>query len=117
MIFLNFSAANLQKLLSLRNYFVIFLSDATRHNGNQIVRPNAAKCANRHEDILIYITMPIMSFVIEMNGPVANAGSIFNFSSVSGTKVPNTDAKMTTANRLTATAMVVTCDAPKRKQL
>ena len=41
-----------------------------------------------------------MSFVIDMNGPVAIAGSIFSFSSVIGTNVPKIDANMTTAKRL-----------------
>lgn len=41
-----------------------------------------------------------MSFVIDMNGPVAIAGSIFSFSNVIGTNVPKMDANMTTAKRL-----------------
>ena len=52
--------------------------------------------------------MPMMSFVIEMKGPVAIAGSILNFSSVRGTKVPNTEANITTQNIEADTAKVVT---------
>jgi len=37
---------------------------------------------------------------MEINGPVAMAGSIFNFSRVIGTSVPKIDANITTANRL-----------------
>ena len=44
-----------------------------------------------------------MSFVIEINGPVAMAGSILNFSKVIGTKVPKIEANMTTANKLSET--------------
>ena len=44
--------------------------------------------------------MPIMSFVMDMNGPVAIAGSILSFSKVIGTSVPNMEANITTANRL-----------------
>ena len=44
-----------------------------------------------------------MSFVIEMKGPVAMAGSTFSFSSVMGTNVPKIDANMTTANKLIET--------------
>ena len=54
------------------------------------------------------MTIPIISLVMEINGPVASAGSIFSFSSVSGTNVPNTEANITTANKLSATAIVVT---------
>ena len=43
----------------------------------------------------------MISLVMEINGPVAMAGSIFSFSSVMGTKVPKMEANMTTANRLT----------------
>ena len=42
----------------------------------------------------------MMSFVIEINGPVAMAGSILSFSKVIGTKVPKIEANMTTANKL-----------------
>ncbi len=49
-----------------------------------------------------------MSLVMEMNGPVASAGSILSFSSVSGTNVPNTDANITTQNSDMDTANVVT---------
>ena len=48
----------------------------------------------------MYIIIPIMSLVMDMNGPVAIAGSTFSFSSVIGTSVPNMEANMTTANRL-----------------
>ena len=48
----------------------------------------------------IYIIMPIMSLVMDMNGPVAMAGSTFSFSSVMGTNVQKMEANMTTANRL-----------------
>ena len=58
--------------------------------------------------MVIYITMPIMSFVIDINGPVASAGSILNRSSVRGTKVPKIDANITTANNDNDTAIVVT---------
>ena len=47
--------------------------------------------------------MPMISLVMEINGPVAMAVSIFSFSSVMGTKVPKMEANMTTANRLTDT--------------
>lgn len=57
----------------------------------------------------IYITMPMMSFVMDMNGPVARAGSIFRRSSVSGTNVPNTEANSTTARSDSDTDTVVTC--------
>ena len=49
------------------------------------------------------MSMPMISLVMEMNGPVAMAGSIFSFSKVIGTNVPNMDANMTTANRLMET--------------
>lgn len=42
----------------------------------------------------------MMSFVMEMKGPVAIAGSIFSFSSVIGTNVPKMEANITTANKL-----------------
>ena len=42
----------------------------------------------------------MMSLVMEINGPVAIAGSILSFSSVIGTSVQKMDANMTTANRL-----------------
>ena len=44
--------------------------------------------------------MPMISFVMAINGPVAMAGSIFIFSSVIGTKVPKMEANITTENRL-----------------
>ena len=46
------------------------------------------------------MSIPIMSLVMEINGPVAMAGSIFSFSRVMGTSVPKMEANMTTANRL-----------------
>ena len=52
--------------------------------------------------------MPMMSLVMEIKGPVASAGSIFSFSSVRGTNVPNTDANITTQNNEMETANVVT---------
>ena len=58
------------------------------------------------------MAMPIMSLVMDMKGPVASAGSIFNRSSVSGTNVPNTEANITTAKSDSDTATVVTCVAP-----
>ena len=48
----------------------------------------------------MYSIMPIMSFVMAINGPVAMAGSILNFSNVIGTSVPKIEANITTANRL-----------------
>ena len=50
--------------------------------------------------IPMYISIPIISLVIDMNGPVAIAGSIFSFSNVKGTSVQNMDANITTAKRL-----------------
>ena len=61
--------------------------------------------------------MPMMSLVMLMKGPVASAGSILSFSSVRGTKVPNTEAKITTQKSDTYTAMVVTFVGSRRKQL
>ena len=65
----------------------------------------------------IYMSMPMISFVMLMKGPVASAGSIFSFSSVKGTNVPNTDANMTTANSDIDTAIVVGLSGSRRKQL
>ena len=45
----------------------------------------------------------MMSFVMEINGPVAIAGSIFSFSNVIGTRVPKMEANITTANKLSDT--------------
>lgn len=59
------------------------------------------------EDMTIYISIPIMSLVMDMKGPVASAGSTLNFSRVRGTKVPNTDAKITTDISDSDTASVV----------
>jgi hypothetical protein len=39
---------------------------------------------------------PTMSFAVVTNGPVANAGSIFNLSNISGKKVPLRLANMIT---------------------
>ena len=50
--------------------------------------------------IPIYIIMPIISFVMEIKGPVAIAGSILSFSNVIGTNVPNIEANITTENKL-----------------
>ena len=50
--------------------------------------------------IPMYIIIPMMSFVMAINGPVAMAGSIFIFSSVIGTRVPKMEANITTENRL-----------------
>ena len=61
--------------------------------------------------------MPIKSFVIEMNGPVAIAGSTFIFSSVMGTSVPKIEANITTANRLNDTEYVTVDVGPKRMKL
>ncbi len=59
-----------------------------------------------------------MSLVMEINGPVAIAGSILNFSRVSGTKVPKTEANMTTQKIEMDTAKVVTsCPWPSVKKL
>ena len=41
----------------------------------------------------------MMSFVMVIKGPVAIAGSILNFSSVSGTIVPKIEANITTTKR------------------
>ena len=45
----------------------------------------------------------MMSLVMDINGPVAMAGSIFSFSNVIGTKVPKMEANITTAKRLNDT--------------
>lgn len=50
----------------------------------------------------------MMSFVMDINGPVAIAGSILNFSRVRGTNVPKTEANITTQNIEAETAIVVT---------
>ena len=60
-------------------------------------------CQDSNTVMPIYIIIPIMSLVMDMNGPVAMAGSIFSFSSVIGTRVPKMEANMTTANRLNET--------------
>lgn len=57
-------------------------------------------------------SIPIMSFIIAMNGPVAIAGSILNFSNVIGTSVPNIDANITTAKRLIDTEQVTVAVGP-----
>ena len=51
-----------------------------------------------------------------INGPVAIAGSILNFSKVIGTIVPKIEANMTTEKRDKDTAMV-TASIPIRNQL
>lgn len=56
-----------------------------------------------------------MSLVMAMKGPVAIAGSISNFSSVSGTIVPNIEAKITIENRANETAVVISCEVPAIK--
>ena len=58
---------------------------------------------DRNTVIPMYISIPIMSFVMEINGPVAIAGSIFSFSRVKGTMVPKMEANITTAKRLADT--------------
>ena len=62
------------------------------------------------------MTMPMMSLVILINGPVASAGSILNRSSVSGTSVPNIEANITTEKSDTDTAMVVMRPGSSRKK-
>ncbi len=47
----------------------------------------------------MYNIIPMMSFVMAINGPVAMAGSILNFSNVIGTSVPKIEANITTANK------------------
>ena len=44
----------------------------------------------------MYNIIPMMSFVMAINGPVAMAGSILNFSNVIGTSVPKIEANITT---------------------
>lgn len=39
-----------------------------------------------------YISRPIMSLVVVINGPVANAGSILYLFKIRGTKVPKSPA-------------------------
>lgn len=48
-----------------------------------------------------------MSFIIEIKGPVAKAGSIFIFDRVRGTSVPDILAKRTTENKLNETEAVI----------
>ena len=45
----------------------------------------------------------MMSLVMDINGPVAMAGSILSFSKVIGTSVPKIEANITTANKLSDT--------------
>ena len=45
------------------------------------------------------MSIPIMSLVMVIKGPVAMAGSILNRSRVKGTRVPKMEAKITTANK------------------
>lgn len=47
-----------------------------------------------------------MSFSVVTKGPVATAGSIFNFLSNKGTNVPNRLAKITTENNAELTVAV-----------
>ena len=54
----------------------------------------------------MYSIIPIMSFVMAINGPVAMAGSIFSFSSVIGTSVPKMEANITTANNKNKSVIV-----------
>jgi len=52
---------------------------------------------------------PTMSFIVVINGPVANAGSIFNLCKVNGTMVPESDANIITENNemLTVSAKLI----------
>ena len=65
----------------------------------------------------MYNIIPMMSFVMAINGPVAMAGSILNFSNVIGTSVPKIEANITTANRLMDTEEVTVAVAPNRIKL
>jgi hypothetical protein len=59
--------------------------------------------------------MPMMSFVMEIKGPVARAGSILKRSRVNGTNVPKTDANITTAiNDSDTERVVANCIPPKK---
>ena len=58
----------------------------------------------------------MMSFDMVIKGPVANAGSIFILSSNKGTIVPKMLANITTAKRLSETAVVIT-RSPNMKKL
>ena len=53
------------------------------------------------------MSIPIMSLVMVIKGPVAMAGSILNRSRVKGTRVPKMEAKITTANKESDTDTVV----------
>ena len=53
------------------------------------------------------MSMPMMSLVMVMKGPVAMAGSILNRSRVRGTRVPNIEANITTAKSDSYTDTVV----------
>ena len=64
------------------------------------------KIAYNVRPIIRYINNPMMSFTVVINGPVANAGSIFNLSSSKGTNVPKDEAKMITAKRAELTVSV-----------
>ena len=49
---------------------------------------------------------PMTSFAVVINGPVANAASILKRFNSNGTNVPNSEAKMITTRRETATVIV-----------
>ena len=61
--------------------------------------------------------MPMMSLVMDINGPVAMAGSILSFSKVIGTSVPKIEANITTANKLSDTEYETVAVSPKRTKL
>ena len=60
-----------------------------------------------HWEMSMYMSIPMMSLVMDMNGPVARAGSILKRSRVRGTKVPKIEANSTTAISDSDTARVV----------
>ncbi len=53
-----------------------------------------------------YSINPIMSLEVVIKGPVANAGSILYLCKISGTQVPNTAAKIITAQSDILTEML-----------
>mgnify|MGYP006346856609 CR=1 FL=1 len=59
----------------------------------------------------------MMSLDMEINGPVAIAGSIFSLSKVIGTSVPKIEANITTANKLIETEYDIVLFAPNRTKL
>lgn len=85
---------------------IIVLIHKTVINGSFFTNQSSAEISAVLIDI--YMTIPTISFVIEIKGPVANAGSILKRSRVKGTNVPNTEANITTANSDSDTATVVT---------